>query len=77
MYSSLFKNDLLKIKGIKNVSASSGMMGKETYWTNGALPAKRRKNKGMMTMYNMGVDYDFIPSFGLELEEYAQFLQRF
>ena len=31
-----FKNDLLKITDVKNVSTSSGVMGKEIYWTNGS-----------------------------------------
>jgi putative ABC transport system permease protein len=71
-----FKNDLLKIPGVKNMSSSSGVMGKEIYWTNGAnrLGAE---NKGAMTMYNMGIDYDFIPSFGLELKSGRNFSKEF
>ncbi len=62
-----FKADLLHIKGIKNVTASSSVMGKEIYWTNrsarlGAL------SKGSVTLYNVGIDHDFIPSFGLQLK---------
>lgn len=71
-----FKNDLLKIKGIKNVSSASNMMGKEIYWTNGAhrLGAE---NKGAMTLYNMGIDYDFVPSFGLEVKAGRNFSRDF
>jgi putative ABC transport system permease protein len=61
-----FRDDLLKINGVKNVAASSGVMGKEIYWTNGnhRLGAG---NKGAVTLYNMGVDHDFIPAFGLNM----------
>jgi putative ABC transport system permease protein len=71
-----FKNDLLKIPGVKNVSSSSGMMGKEIYWTNGAHRLGV-ENKGAMTMYNMAIDYDFIPSFGLELKTGRNFSKEF
>lgn len=71
-----FKNDLLKISDVKNVSTSSGVMGKEIYWTNGA----RRlgiDSKGAVTLYNLGVDYDFIPSYGLKLIAGRNFLKEF
>jgi len=71
-----FKNDLRKITGIKNVSTSSSVMGREIYWTNDA----RRmgiENKGSITLYNMGIDYDFIPSFGLELKAGRNFSEEF
>jgi len=71
-----FKNDLLKIKGVKNVSTSSGIMGKEIYWTNGASRLGT-ENKGAMTLYNMGIDYDFVPSFGLELKSGRNFSKEF
>ena len=71
-----FKNDLLKVPGVKNVSSSSGVMGKEIYWTNGAHRLGT-ENKGTMTLYNMGIDYDFIPSFGLELKAGSNFSKDF
>ena len=61
-----FKNDLLKIADVKNVTSSSSVMGKEIYWTNGSR-RMGANNKGAVTLYNIGVDYDFIPSFGLEI----------
>jgi putative ABC transport system permease protein len=71
-----FKNDLLKIAHVKNVAASSSIMGKEIYWTNGS----RRLNedsKGAVTLYNLGIDYDFIPSFGIELKAGRNFSKEF
>jgi putative ABC transport system permease protein len=71
-----FKNDLQQLTGVKNIAASSSVMGKEIYWTNGA---KRlgSDSKGMITLYNMGVDYDFIPSFGLEIKAGRNFSKEF
>ncbi len=71
-----FKNDLLKIADVKNVSTSSSVMGKEIYWTNGS---KRlgANDKGNVTLYNLGIDYDFIPSFGLELRAGRNFSKEF
>jgi putative ABC transport system permease protein len=71
-----FKNDLLKIAGVKNVSTSSSVMGKEVYWTNGAHRLGT-ENKGAVTLYNVGIDYDFIPSFGLELKAGRNFSKAF
>jgi putative ABC transport system permease protein len=64
---SAFKQELLKKPEIKSITASSSVMGREIYWTN---DAKRLgvANKGEITLYNMGIDYDFIPSFGLEIK---------
>ncbi|HEY6976476.1 MAG TPA: ABC transporter permease [Chitinophagaceae bacterium] len=60
-----FKTELLKIPGVKNVAASSSIMGKEIYWTNGSH--KLGPNYKAVTLYNLGVDYDFIPAFNLRL----------
>ena len=52
-------------------------MGKEIYWTN----RNRRlsaDNKGRaVTLYNLGVDYDFIPSFGLEIKAGRNFSKEY
>ncbi|MEP7106783.1 MAG: ABC transporter permease [Ferruginibacter sp.] len=71
-----FKNDLLKMGEIKNVSASSSVMGKEIYWTNGGRRLGAG-NKGAVTLYNLGIDYDFIPSFGLELKAGRNFSREY
>jgi len=60
-----FKTELLKIPGIKNVAASTSVMGKEIYWTNGSH--KLGPNNKSVTLYNIGVDYDFLTSFDLKL----------
>jgi putative ABC transport system permease protein len=60
-----FKNELLQQTGVKYVTSSSSVMGKEIYWTN--------SNRALMpgstgqTLYNIGVDYDFLPAYDLKL----------
>jgi len=60
-----FKTDLLKIPGIKNVTASTNVMGEEIYWTNGSH--QLTPNAKSVTLYNLGIDYDFIPSYRLKM----------
>ena len=62
-----FKSRLLQIPGIKSVSASTSVMGKEIYWTNGSSRLGTTA-RGGTTLYNIGIDYDFIPAFQLELK---------
>ena len=71
-----FKNDLLNISGVKNVAASTIIMGKEIYWTNGSRRLGA-ENQGSVTLYNIGIDYDFIPSFGLEVKAGRNFSKDF
>lgn len=71
-----FKNDVVKISDVKSVTTSSSVMGKEIYWTNGARRLGT-DTKGTVTLYNIGVDYDFIPSFGLELKAGRNFSKEY
>ncbi|HEY9000252.1 MAG TPA: ABC transporter permease [Mucilaginibacter sp.] len=61
-----FKTDLLKIPGIKGMTSSSNVMGQEIYWTNG-FQSLDHKELGGSTVYRLGVDYDFLPQFGMKL----------
>ncbi|MEP7323814.1 MAG: ABC transporter permease, partial [Saprospiraceae bacterium] len=61
-----FKSTLLTNSNIKNVTASTSVMGKEIYWTQGV----RRldiTDASAHTMYHLGVDYDFIPSYQIKM----------
>jgi putative ABC transport system permease protein len=60
-----FKNELLQQTGIKQVTASSSVMGNEIYWTS-SIRAYLPNSTGQ-TLYHLGVDYDFIPTYGLKL----------
>jgi putative ABC transport system permease protein len=61
-----FKSDLLENAQIEAVTASSSIPGKEIYWTSG-IQRTGQLNATAHTMYHMGVDYDFIPAFGIQL----------
>src|ERR1700744_965655 len=61
-----FKTDLLKNPGVKGMSASTSVMGKEIYWTNG-YKSLDHSELGAITLYRLGVDHDFIPQFQLNM----------
>lgn len=61
-----FKTDLLQNPNVKSVTASSTVMGNEVYWTNGVR--RMEANSKSVTLYHVGIDYDFIPSFGIAMK---------
>ncbi len=61
-----FKTELQQQPGIKAVTASSNVMGKEIYWTNG-IRRMSPADHTAVTLYILGVDHDFIPSFEMKL----------
>jgi putative ABC transport system permease protein len=70
-----FKTALLHQSGVQSVTASSNVMGQEIYWTNSfsRLEDITKAN----TMYIMGIDYDFLPAYGLRLVAGRNFSQQF
>jgi len=71
-----FKSDLMKIPGVKGMTASTDVMGREIYWTN-SYRNLERKELGAVTMYRLGIDYDFIPQFELQMVAGRNFSQSF
>ncbi len=61
-----FKNELLKNSGIKGMTISTSVMGKEIYWTN-SYKSLQHSELGATTLYRLGIDYDFIPQFEMKL----------
>lgn len=61
-----FKTDLLRNSGIKGMTVSTSVMGKEIYWTN-SFQSLDHKELGASTVYRLGVDHDFIPQFELKM----------
>jgi putative ABC transport system permease protein len=61
-----FKNSVLQQPGVKSMTVSTSVMGKEIYWTSG-IRRLDPSNPGSVTLYHLGVDYDFIPSFEMKL----------
>ena len=71
-----FKTEALQQPGIKNVVASSNVMGQEIYWTNGSRRLDTPAEAGV-TLYNLGVDYDFIPAYDMKLKAGRNFSSAF
>ncbi len=61
-----FKTELLRQSNIKSVTASSSIMGDEILWTN-SFKRIGPDNPSAITLYILGVDYDFISAYGLHL----------
>jgi putative ABC transport system permease protein len=61
-----FKSELLKNSGVKSMTISTSVMGKEIYWTN-SYKSFDHAELGASTLYRLGVDYDFIPQFEMKL----------
>jgi putative ABC transport system permease protein len=59
-----FKSDILNISGVKAMSASSDIIGREISLAN---LNNRIGSNNQVTIYNIDVDYDFIPMYDLEL----------
>jgi putative ABC transport system permease protein len=62
-----FKNDLLKISGVKNITASSSVMGREIYMSNVAFLVNSKEKKPM-TLYSLYVDENFLSSYDMEFK---------
>jgi putative ABC transport system permease protein len=61
-----FKTELLRVPGVKGISASSSIPGEENYWTTGV----RRFSggpEGSTTVTNVALDYEHIPQYGIKI----------
>ena len=68
-----FKNEILRISGVKSIAASSGVMGKEIYMTNSAFLVNS-KDKSPVTVYTLYVDADFLSSYEMHFEAGRNFI---
>ncbi|HVV04549.1 MAG TPA: FtsX-like permease family protein, partial [Puia sp.] len=71
-----FKTQLLQLPGVRSVTASSNVMGQEIYWTNGARRLDQDHHTGV-TLYHLGIDYDFIPAYEMKLAAGRNFSRDF
>jgi putative ABC transport system permease protein len=71
-----FKSAVLQQAGVKSMASSTNVMGDEIYWTNGS---KRLgfEQESAVTLYNLGVDYDFIPAYGIKMAAGRNFSEQF
>ncbi len=70
-----FKQDILSNNNVKNVTASTNVLGQEIYWTSGIN--RLAPNSATVTLYHLGVDYDFLPAFGIALKAGRNFSKDF
>ncbi len=61
-----FKNAVMILPGVKSITASSNVMGQEILWSANWKTLHGRK-QGAVNLFQMAIDYDFIPGFGLNL----------
>jgi putative ABC transport system permease protein len=61
-----FKDEVLGLTGVKSIAASTTVPGEEIYWTSG-IRRLNPPNSESVTLYHLGIDYDFIPQFQLKL----------
>lgn len=60
-----FKSSVLQLRAVKNITASTDVPGNEIYWTNGSK--RLGADKSVVSLYNLGVDCDFIPSYDIKM----------
>jgi putative ABC transport system permease protein len=70
-----FRQEVLQDPNVKNVTASTSVMGNEIYWTSD-IHRIDANSKGV-TLYHLGVDYDFVPSFNIEIKAGRNFSKNF
>jgi putative ABC transport system permease protein len=71
-----FKTEVTRITGVATMSASSNVPGDEIFWTRGIRRVSGDTELGM-TVYNVGIDHDYIPSYDLKLLAGRNFAKEF
>ena len=70
-----FKSAVLQQPSVKSIAASTSVPGEEIYWTNGSK--RLGSNQNAVTLYNLGIDYDFIPAYDIKMAAGRNFSQQF
>ncbi len=61
-----FKNSILQLPGVKNMTVSTSVMGKENFWANGVTRLEGDRSSTVTIDY-LGIDYDFIPFYEMKM----------
>jgi putative ABC transport system permease protein len=61
-----FKGEMLTVNGIKSITGSSGIMGKEILWSTN-WHRLHGENKQAINLFHLGIDNDFIASYELKM----------
>ncbi|HEY4323103.1 MAG TPA: ABC transporter permease [Mucilaginibacter sp.] len=71
-----FKDELLQVSGVKNVTASTSVMGKEIYYTND-VGLVHSPDHQVYTFYFQYMDEDFVPAFDIKMLAGRNFSKEF
>lgn len=71
-----FKTEVLQANNVKSMTASTNVLGKEIYWTSG-IKRLGSQHEGAITLYHLGIDYDFIPAFEMKFAAGRNFSRDF
>jgi putative ABC transport system permease protein len=71
-----FKNEILNVPGVTHMTASSNVMGQEILWSTN-WKALHEKKQGAVNVFQMAIDYEFIPDFDLKLRAGRNFSKEF
>ncbi|MBL0744414.1 ABC transporter permease [Chryseolinea sp. Jin1] len=71
-----FKTEVLRIKGVKGISASSSIPGEENYWT-GGITRLSGGPEGALTVTTVALDQEHIPQYGITVVAGRNFDRRF
>jgi len=61
-----FKNELLQEAAITKVTSSTNVPGDEIFWTRG-IQRLQGGPESSTTIYNVGIDYDYLPTFEIDI----------
>ncbi|HEY2726928.1 MAG TPA: FtsX-like permease family protein, partial [Parafilimonas sp.] len=71
-----FKDAVLHQPGIQSITSSTSVPGDEIYWTNSWKKYGDQQSTNV-TLYNLGIDYDYIPSYKIKLLAGRNFSEQF
>ena len=71
-----FKTEVKSLSGVQSLTASSNIPGKEIYWTNSAQRVGVT-SAPTITLFILGIDYDFIPSFDVKIDAGRNFSEQY
>lgn len=71
-----FKAEMLQQKEVKKMAASSEVIGHEIYWVDDAKRFEAPE-KESISIYVLGIDYDFVPFYNMKVVAGEEFLQEY
>jgi putative ABC transport system permease protein len=72
-----FKNEVLRIKGVKSLAASSSVMGEEILWSTGWRWLENPAGKRTVETFMLGVDENFVGNYGIGMVAGRNFSRNF